>query len=112
MTSNMESPSTQVQPAESTVPPSEKKSLDERKVLLAQTIQGRVVGGARVESQGDFQAVLITGHKVNHVLHLILSISTLGLWLIVWLILTVIGGEKREIASVDEFGNIMVQKVS
>jgi hypothetical protein len=32
--------------------------------------------------------------RINHVLHLILSIVTLGLWLIVWLILGIINASK------------------
>jgi hypothetical protein len=35
----------------------------ERKQLLARTIQTQVVQGARVESQNDFSAVLLTGRR-------------------------------------------------
>jgi hypothetical protein len=81
------------------------------KALLAQTIHAQVVQGARVESQSDFQAVLVTGAKVNHTLHLILTLVTCGLWGIVWIVLFATGGEKRSIASVDEFGNTSVQRL-
>ena len=62
--------------------------------------------GMRVESQGDYQAVLIKGRRVNHILHLILTLVTAGLWAVVWIILVIVGGEKRHIVRVDEFGNV------
>jgi len=55
--------------------------------------------------------VLISGRRVNHVLHAILSLVMLGLWLIVWGLLVFTGGEKRQLVQVDEYGNVNVQKV-
>ena len=89
-----------------------KKTADERKALLAQAVQTQVVGGGRIESQSDFQAVIIKGHKVNHVLHFIIGFFTLFIWWIVWAIIAITGGEKRSMVTVDEFGNVMVQKIS
>ncbi len=82
-----------------------RKSTDERKETLARTIVSQLAQGRRVESQSDFQAVLVRGHAVNHVLHLILTLVTAGVWVIVWVALALLGGEKREIIQVDEFGN-------
>jgi len=76
-----------------------------RRELLARTIHTMTVEGFRVESQSDYQAVLVKGHRVNHLLHAILSILTL-VWFAVWITLALTGGEKREIASVDEFGHV------
>jgi hypothetical protein len=87
------------------------KGLDERKALLANTLQGQVASGARIESQGDFQAVVVKGHRPNHLLHFLVGIFTLGLWWIVWFFIAIFGGEKRQMISVDEFGNVLVQKV-
>jgi len=87
------------------------KTLTERKVLLAHTLQGQVAGGARIESQGDFQAVVIKGHRPNHLLHFVIGIFTFGLWWIVWLFITIFGGESRQLINVDQFGNVLVQKV-
>ena len=75
-----------------------RKAPDERKEALARAVQRQVSLGARVESQGDYQAILVTGHQSNHVLHLL----TLGLW----------GGEHRTSVSVDESGNTSLQKLS
>lgn len=66
---------------------------------------------ARIESQSDYQAVLVTGQKVNHLLHFLVGLFTLGVWWIVWLILALSGGEKRHIVQVDEYGNVTVQHV-
>lgn len=89
-----------------------KKTAEERKALLAQAIQSQVVAGGRVESQSDFQAVIIKGHKVNHVLHFIIGFFTFFLWWVVWAVMAITGGEKRELVSVDEFGNVLVQRIS
>jgi len=90
---------------------SNRKSSDERKEALARLIGGQVAQGYRVESQSDFQAVLVKGKNTNHVLHLILTLVTFGLWAIVWIAVAVFGGEKREILSVDEWGNPTIQKM-
>jgi len=84
---------------------------EERKALLANALQGQVAGGARIESQGDFQAVVVRGHRPNHLLHFLIGVFTLGLWWIVWFFIAVFGGEKRQMVSVDDFGNVLVQKV-
>lgn len=44
--------------------------------------------GYTVESQTPHQAVLVRpGTKVNHILHLLLSLLTVGLWLVMWLLI-------------------------
>jgi hypothetical protein len=96
------------------VPPvvdSGRKSSEERKELLARTISGQIANGSRVESQSDFQAVVVKGKPVNHVLHLILTLVTFLLWSPVWIAMAIFGGEKRAMVTVDEYGNAAVQKV-
>lgn len=90
---------------------STRKTTEERKEILAQHIANLVAQGRRVESQGDFQAVMVRGNKVNHVLHLILTLVTLGLWVIIWLVLALSGGEKREIVKIDEWGTPSVTRL-
>jgi hypothetical protein len=91
----------------------EVKSPDERKATLARTVTNLVAqgGGRRVESQSDYQAVVVRGRHVRHVLHLVLSILTAGVWLVVWLAMWLIYRERRDIVSVDEYGNINVAAV-
>lgn len=98
-------------PAAAPAPASGVKSADERKQLLARALQTQIAQGARIESQSDFQAVVVKGKHINHVLHLIITLVTFFLWGIVWLIMAVTGGEKRSIVAVDEYGNVSVQKV-
>jgi hypothetical protein len=88
-----------------------RKSPDERKEALGRAIHTQVAQGARVESQGDYQAVLVRGHRPNNMLHLFLTIVTFGLWLFVWLGLAAFGGEKRTSTSVDEWGNTNIQNL-
>ena len=88
----------------------QQKTLEERKAILAQHIQQAVVKGGRVESQSETMAVIVYGKPVNHLLHFFIGLFTVGLWWIVWLILVLTGGEKREMITVDEFGNVLVQK--
>lgn len=90
---------------------STRKSSDDRKALLAQTVSSEIAQGARIESQSEYQAVLVRGKPINHILHLILTLVTCGIWGIVWIILASTGGEKRSVASVDDFGNVTVQRL-
>jgi hypothetical protein len=62
---------------------------------LTEKIQRHTRQGWRVESQTDTQAVIVKGHRPNHLLHLILTVLTAGLWGIVWVIVAITGGEKR-----------------
>ena len=75
-----------------------RKAPDDRKEALGRAVQRQVSLGARVESQADYQAVLVIGRRPNHLLRLV----TLGLW----------GGEHRTSVSVDESGNTSLQKLS
>ena len=68
------------------------------------------LGTGHVESQSDFYATLVRGHRPSHLLHLILSIITLGLWLVVWVLVSLGSGEKRTMLSVDEYGNITARR--
>jgi hypothetical protein len=83
----------------------------ERRVLLTQALRSAVIRGGRIESQGDFEAVVVHGKRVNHILHLILTVFTLGLWIFVWGGLILFAGEKRELVTVDGRGNTGVQRL-
>lgn len=86
-------------------------SEDERRNILAQQIQMSAVRGLRIESQDRYQAILVEGQPVNHVLHAILTLATCLLWGIVWAVLAVTGGEKRHLISIDEYGNVLHQQL-
>lgn len=90
------------EPLEGTMPA---KKRDE---LLEQTVARKVAEGMRVEYKGDQRAVLVYGKRPNHILHLLLSVVTLGLWIPVWIIIAIAGGEQRQAVSVDEHGEVWV----
>jgi hypothetical protein len=87
------------------------KSLDERKRILARQVQMAVARGGRIESQTDETAVICYGQPINHTLHLILSLCTCGIWYLVWLVMGLTKGVKREMITVDDFGEALVQKL-
>jgi hypothetical protein len=64
-----------------------------------------------VESQTDTYAIVVGGKPVNHILHLILTLLTLGVWVFVWIAMVIFGGETRYKISVDEYGNGTTQKL-
>lgn len=86
-------------------------SADERKALLAQAVSNQIRSGRRVESQGDYQAVIVYGQRVNHVLHFFIGLFTLGFWWLVWIMIAIGGGLRRELMVVDELGNLTIQKL-
>ena len=89
----------------------ERKDSDYRKQLLSRQVASMLSQGRRVESQSDYQAVLVYGHRPNHILHFIITLLTLGFWGIIWIALALMGGEKREIVQVDEWGSSSVSKL-
>jgi hypothetical protein len=86
-------------------------SSDEREEIMNRTLQRSGANGWRIESRSRFQATIAQGKDTNHVLHLILSIVTLGAWLLVWALVAILGGLNRRLLSVDEFGNVLEQKL-
>jgi hypothetical protein len=84
---------------------------EQRHAILAGEVARAIANGGRVQSQDAYQAVVVFGKPVNHILHALLSIFLLGLWLIVWLIVGLTGGEKRELIAVDESGQVFRRRV-
>ncbi len=92
-----------------------KKSPTERKAILDQAFAGTLLKGGRrvagrVAGQSEYEVVLVRGRRSSHRLHLCLTILTVGLWGLVWLGMWLAEREKREIASVDEYGNTAVAR--
>ncbi len=53
--------------------------------------------------------MLTRAPKVNHVLHLLLTIFTAGLWAIVWFFMAATEKhDKRQIVGVDEYGGVWI----
>lgn len=88
------------------------KSDSQRKEALGRAVANQLAqGGFRVETQSDFNAVMVKGKKVNHALHITLSVLSVGMWLFVYVPLIFISGEKRQMVSVDEFGNVRMESL-
>ena len=81
---------------------------EERTQILHKHVILEASNGWRVEVETEFEAVLSKGHRVNHILHLLISVVTLGLWIIPWIFISLLSGEKRETISVDDFGNTRI----
>jgi hypothetical protein len=60
----------------------------------------------RVAFLGESTAVVVTGRPVNHLLHLVATIITGGLWLLPWAVITVTGGERSQRLTVDDAGKV------
>jgi len=88
---------------------SESIDAEARKDALAAAVQRQVAGfdGWRVESQTDYQAVLVKGRTPTHVLHLFLTILTLGFWIPVWMFITFMQRRQVLVVTVDRFGNVI-----
>jgi hypothetical protein len=75
---------------------------------LAGSVQTYVSRGWRVESAPmPGQVVVIHGRRPNHILHLLLSIVTMGLWLPVWLIVALSTKETRAVLTATPDGTVM-----
>lgn len=62
--------------------------------------------GWRVRETTPADAHLVKGEPVAHWVHLFFTIATVGLWLLVWIPLIVLGGEKHRYISVGEDGRV------
>lgn len=78
----------------------------QRKGVLTSFIARQTSKGWRLQFRGDYEAQLLRGKPTNHVLHLILSVITLGLWIPVWICVSLFTGQKEWFVTVDEFGNV------
>jgi hypothetical protein len=79
-------------------------SAEERRQQIDAAVNEFAGNGWRIESRSDFQVVFVKGKRPNHILHLLLTLVTVGLWAIVWIILAVVKHEQRRIVTVDEYG--------
>lgn len=81
-------------------------TIEQRQNALAERVALLARDGWRPESQTQTQATLVKGKRPNHVLHLILTIITAGLWGIVWIILAITKHEKRMLLTISEDGSL------
>lgn len=89
----------------------ERVSDEDRRQLLDDTVQKWAANGWRVEQRDGYQATLVKGKRVNHILHLLLTIITAGVWAIVWIALAIAGGQRHQVVSIDPSGKLVATKV-
>ena len=85
------------------------QSSEKRSQTLHKHVIQEVANGWKLEVETEFEAVLSRGKRVNHILHLLLTLLTLGFWIIPWVFMAAGSGEKRETISVDECGNTIIR---
>jgi len=83
---------------------------EERKAALARAVATEVRAGWHIQSQTDFQAVLVKGKRTSHGVHLFASIFTATLWVPVWIFMIFKNRDKHRVIDVDVYGNVNVQK--
>ena len=74
---------------------------------LDQITDERIINGWKIESRTPTAVVLSKGTRPNHILHLILSVLTFGLWILVWINVAAWGGTRRATIRVHEDGRII-----
>lgn len=79
---------------------------DDRQELLNAAVAKEARHGWSIQSQSATQASLVKGKPTSHLLHLILTIITLGVWLIVWILVVIFGGQKTKVLTVDVAGHV------
>jgi hypothetical protein len=80
----------------------------QRQTTLSLAINWEVGAGARVLAYTPFEAVI--ARKVaqpNHLIHLILSIFTMGFWLPIWALVGITTRQPRPLViGIDQYGNL------
>ncbi len=87
-----------------------------RIAILTQEINARLMRGWLLVNRDDSNASAILGRPgkgVNHILHLLLSLFTFGLWIFIWFLVTIFQiREKRVLLWIDPFGRCIEPKAT
>jgi hypothetical protein len=74
---------------------------ESRSALLEALVRKELAStfGARLDSRPDpFTATIVTGGaRPNHILHLLLTLLTFGLWAVIWLAVSTLGAPRRRV---------------
>ena len=82
-------------------------SAEQRATILQQALGDLAFRGYQVERVDQTRAIVLAGAPINHILHLLLSVFTCGLWLPIWLLILASGGVKRRYVHIDDYGNLI-----
>ncbi len=84
--------------------PMQPVSLEHRQQVLMMAVSAQTAQGSQVLSMTQTSAVILKIDQTNHLLHLLLSVFTFGMWLIVWVIKGNANRVHKYTVFVDEFG--------
>jgi hypothetical protein len=87
--------------------PGQRKTEAERAAIMQQRLRELAFYGYTISAVDGPRAAVWRGAPVNHILHLLLSVFTCGLWLPVWLLIMMFGGTKQQHIYIDEYGNLI-----
>lgn len=77
---------------------------EQRQQLLNMAVNTEVASGAVILSMTQTSAVIVKAAKVNHVLHLLISVLTCFVWALIWILVAISERPKCIRLEVDEFG--------
>ena len=81
--------------SKSTAPRAQPSGADRATASAPESLDNLIAQGWRVESESTAYLFLVKEQRVNHILHFLVGLLTLGLWWIAWLIIAATGGEER-----------------
>ena len=88
------------------------KTPEQRKAMLDSALNLYGAKGFRIENRSDYQATVSKGKETRHILQLVMTVLTAGIWLLVWIPLWLFTGIRRRMVSVDDYGNTIEQKLT
>ncbi len=74
--------------------------------VLAEAVAWEVRRGAKVINSASRLVTLEYGAPPNHLLHLLLTVFTCGLWAPIWLLLGIMNHAERRNLTVDDMGQL------
>ena len=81
----------------------------QRERLLGQVVDDLTLQGCDVKLKSRFRVVVARRRPVSHVLHLILTVLTAGLWVPIWLIMAIARKDERTAYDVVRHGHVWLQ---
>jgi hypothetical protein len=89
----------------------ETKTLEERRAILNQQVSAIGGKGTVVTYENPTTALIVKPSNVNHMLHFVMSVFTLGVWAIIWLTLVILKREQKWRVSVNERGEVKTDRL-
>ena len=64
-------------------------------VIAVEEFHNLIEQGWRIDSESSDYIFLVKGQRVNHLLHFLVGLFTIGVWWMVWIFIAAYGGEER-----------------